>query len=68
MHVNKWSEWWDNLPEHTKIYLETQPIWHDKDLIRTAIIAAIVGFFIGFLVGYDVGLSPITNTFRPLTG
>ena len=47
MYNSKWQQWYDSLPEHTKIYLKNQPVWHDSDMWR----AGIVGFVIGCLVG-----------------
>ncbi len=46
--MNKWDKWYESLPEHTKRYLRSQPVWYDKDL-------AIVGF-VGFIVGVIFGL------------
>jgi ElaB/YqjD/DUF883 family membrane-anchored ribosome-binding protein len=45
--MNKWDLWYDRLPEHTKTYLKSQPIWHDIDMFK----AAAVGVFVGFLIG-----------------
>jgi hypothetical protein len=47
--MNKWTAWYDSLPEHTKQYLKTQPIWHDIDLAKAAAVGAVVGFLIGLL-------------------
>jgi hypothetical protein len=47
--MNKWTAWYDSLPEHTKQYLKTQPIWHDRDLVKAAAVGAVVGFLIGLL-------------------
>jgi ElaB/YqjD/DUF883 family membrane-anchored ribosome-binding protein len=47
--MNKWTAWYDSLPEHTKQYLKTQPIWHDRDLAKAAAVGAVVGFLIGLL-------------------
>jgi hypothetical protein len=44
----KFNEWYNNLPEHTKTYLNTQAIWTDKDLVKFALIA----FFVGVLIGW----------------
>jgi ElaB/YqjD/DUF883 family membrane-anchored ribosome-binding protein len=66
--VSKLSEWYDSLPEHTKQYLNRQPIWHDSDLYKSLAIGAVVGFIVGFLVGYEVAWEPVIRTFRPLIG
>jgi ElaB/YqjD/DUF883 family membrane-anchored ribosome-binding protein len=47
--MNKWTAWYDSLPNHTKQYLKTQPLWHDCDLAKAAAVGAVVGFLIGLL-------------------
>jgi hypothetical protein len=47
--LSKWTEWYDNLPESTKKYLKTQPIWKDKDVAVFVSIALVVGFFFGYI-------------------
>ena len=47
---NKWEIWYDNLPEHTKAYLKTQPLWHDSDLFKAFVVGIIVGIIIGVLL------------------
>jgi ElaB/YqjD/DUF883 family membrane-anchored ribosome-binding protein len=47
--MNKWTAWYDSLPENTKEYLKKQPIWHDSDLFKAAAVGAVVGFLIGLL-------------------
>jgi hypothetical protein len=47
--LSKYDAWWDSLPENTKTYLKSQPIWHDSDLFKAAAIGAVVGFLIGLL-------------------
>jgi hypothetical protein len=44
----KFNEWYDNLPPHTKEYLNKQAIWTDMDLAKFALIA----FFTGVIVGW----------------
>jgi len=48
--MNKWTAWYDSLPEHTKQYLKTQPLWHDIDLAKSFVVGVLVGFFIGFMI------------------
>lgn len=48
--MSKWTEWHDSLPEHTKEYLKTQPLWHDIDLAKAFVVGVLVGFFIGFMI------------------
>lgn len=49
--MNKWQVWYDSLPQNTKDYLKTQPIWHDKDLALFVSIALAVGFCLGYIFG-----------------
>jgi hypothetical protein len=44
---NKWQVWWDNLSPQMQIYLKSQPVWHDRDLLK----AGLFGMFIGVLIG-----------------
>lgn len=44
---NKWEIWWDSLSPTTKAYIESQPIWHDRDLFK----AVAYGFVVGVLLG-----------------
>jgi hypothetical protein len=43
--MNKWQQWYDSLPEHTKNYLDNQAIWKDSDMAKIAVVA----FFLGFM-------------------
>ena len=45
--MNKWNEWYDNLPTNTRAYLKTQAVWHDRDIFKFATIAFVVGFILG---------------------
>lgn len=66
--MNKWENWYKNLPESTKTYLKNQPIWYDRDLYKFLGIGVVIGFVVGFLVGYESAWSPVIQTFRPLVG
>jgi len=48
--MSKFQAWYDSLPEHTKTYLKSQPVWHDRDMFK----ALAVGFAIGLVVGLVV--------------
>jgi len=48
--MNKWDQWYDSLPVHTKEYLKRQPVWHDSDLIKAAIVGAVIGFILGLTI------------------
>jgi hypothetical protein len=45
--MSKWTAWYDSLPNHTKQYLKSQAVWHDRDLFVVAIIAFVAGIFVG---------------------
>jgi hypothetical protein len=45
--MNKWTAWYDSLPEHTKQYLKAQPIWHDVDMFKAAMFGVVIGIIIG---------------------
>lgn len=49
---DKWTAWWNSLPENTRIYLESQPIWHDNEVTIFISISIVIGFIIGFFTGY----------------
>ena len=48
--MNKWTAWYDSLPEHTKQYLKSQPVWHDSDLLRAGIFGLVIGFILGAML------------------
>lgn len=66
--MNKYKDWWDSLSPQTQEYLKRQPIWHDRDLYKAAIIGSIIGFLIGVIVGYEWAWQPAVQLFRPLIG
>lgn len=66
--MTKFDKWWDNLDPHTKKYLESQPIYHDKDLVKAGLVGAGIGFFIGVIVGFEWAWRPVVDTFKPLVG
>lgn len=45
--MNKWTAWHDSLPKHTQRYLDTRPVWHDRDLFAVAGLAFVLGIFLG---------------------
>lgn len=47
--MNNWDKWYNSLPEHTKQYLKSQPLWHDKDVALFCSIAMAIGFFFGYI-------------------
>jgi hypothetical protein len=40
------TKWYNNLPRNTKDYLDSRPIWHDKDIL----IAIFIGFIFGVMI------------------
>lgn len=47
--MGKWTKWHDDLPESTKKYLNSQPLWHDQDLAVAVCIGLVVGFVFGYI-------------------
>lgn len=45
-----YDNWYNSLPEHTKIWLKSQPVWRDKDMAFAAAIGVCVGWFIGYFM------------------
>jgi len=45
--MNKWTLWYENLPQNTKEYLKNQPVWHDRDIFK----AVAFGIFVGMIIG-----------------
>lgn len=45
--MNKWTAWYDSLPEHTRRYLDSRPVWHDRDLFAVATAALAIGVLLG---------------------
>ncbi len=50
MQMSKWNAWYDSLPEHTKQYIKSQPIWYDRDMIKAFAWGAVFGIIIGLAV------------------
>jgi ElaB/YqjD/DUF883 family membrane-anchored ribosome-binding protein len=48
--ANKWEQWYDNLPAHTKEYLKKQAVWNDVDMFKAFAIGATVGLLIGLIL------------------
>ena len=47
---SKYQDWYDRLPESTREYLKAQPVWHDRDLFKAAVIGFVIGIVIGLLI------------------
>ena len=45
--MNKWTLWYESLPQNTKEYLKNQPVWHDRDIFK----AVAFGIFVGMIIG-----------------
>jgi hypothetical protein len=45
--MNKWTAWYDSLSPNTKQYLNTQAVWHDRDIFKFASIAFVLGIVVG---------------------
>jgi hypothetical protein len=48
--MSKYQQWYDSLPEHTKTYLKSQPLWHDRDLYKAFAFGTIFGIIIGLCI------------------
>lgn len=48
--MSKINEWYESLDPHTKAYLDKQPLWHDRDLAK----AAVIGFVLGVILGLTI--------------
>ncbi len=48
--MGKFQDWYDNLDPATQQYLDKQPVWHDRDIFK----AAVVGFVIGLILGLTI--------------
>ena len=45
--MSKFQAWYDSLPEHTKTYLNSQPVWHDRDMWKAGLLGVAIGLIIG---------------------
>jgi hypothetical protein len=50
--MNKWQEWYDSLPQHTKLYLDGRAIWKDSDLLKSFVVGLLVGIGTTMIVLY----------------
>jgi len=48
--MSKFQAWYDSLPEHTKQYLKSQPIWHDSDMLKAGLVGIVIGFILGAML------------------
>jgi len=49
--MGKWEKWYNSQNESTKIWLNSQPVWHDGDLIKSFVFGWIAGIiFLGLIV------------------
>lgn len=48
--MNKYKQWYLNQNKTTQEWLDTQPIWHDRDMIFGVIAGSVLGLLIGLLV------------------
>ena len=44
---HKFTSWYDNQNETTKAWLNSQPIWNDKDMWVALFISTTIGFLVG---------------------
>jgi hypothetical protein len=48
--MSKFQAWYDSLPEHTKIYLTSKPLWHDRDMAKALALGIAIGLVIGVMI------------------
>jgi hypothetical protein len=48
--MNKWAQWYDSLPQHTKEYLKGRATWTDADLAKFTVAAFILGVILGQVI------------------
>lgn len=46
--MKKYQDWWNNLSPHMQEYLNTQPMWYDRDLYKSFAVGLIIGFALGY--------------------
>ena len=62
------EDWWDRLDAKTKDYLNSQPLWHTKDLYKALATGILIGLLVGIIVGYELGFTPAAQTTTYLKG
>jgi hypothetical protein len=45
--MSKFQAWYDSLPENTKTYLKSQPVWHDRDMWKAGLLGLSIGLILG---------------------
>jgi hypothetical protein len=48
--MSKFQTWYDSLPEHTKQYLKSQPLWHDSDMWKAGLFGLVIGIILGVML------------------
>jgi hypothetical protein len=43
------DKWWNSLSPQMQQYLESQPLWHDRDLYTALAAGLIIGFVLGYI-------------------
>lgn len=66
--MSKFNDWYENLDPKTKTYLESQPIYYGKDILKSSLIGAVIGFIVGVIVGFEWAYEPVKVVFKPLMG
>lgn len=61
MIKSKWQEWRESQDPKVIAYLDSQPIWRDKDLYKAVAVGIIIGLIVGFAWGYAAGLPDYSN-------
>jgi hypothetical protein len=48
--MSKFQAWYDSLPENTKQYLKSQPLWHDSDMWKAGLFGLVIGIILGVML------------------
>jgi hypothetical protein len=52
--MSKFTDWYNSQPTHTKAYLNKQPIWHDRDMIKAFLLGNLIGIVFGFILALTI--------------
>jgi hypothetical protein len=48
--MSKFNDWYENSDNHTKKYLDKQPLWNDSDLFKIVLVSFILGLALGLTI------------------
>lgn len=50
--MGKYQKWWDSLSPQMQAYLESQPVWHDRDMFKAFAFGIGLGIIIGVMIAW----------------